>query len=118
MNFNSLEKIITKTGIVSLAVLAAIGIIASLFGAMGIDVDLFVGTAIEDIFLFIVLVLSILVSFCLGRFTVQFSFFAEAMNLAKGVSLTVMDASRTFNPSGVFTTTPQCVHFDMVPTLI
>lgn len=64
MNFNSLEKIITKTGIVSLAALAAIGIIASLFGAMGIDVDLFVGTAVEDIFFFIVLVLSILVSFC------------------------------------------------------
>jgi hypothetical protein len=80
MNFNSLEKIITKTGIVSLAALAAIGIIASLFGAMGIDVDLFVGTAIEDIFLFIVLVLSILVSFCFPTsFLMNFSTIAASL---------------------------------------
>ena len=79
MNFNSLEKIITKTGIVSLAALAAIGIIASLFGAMGIDVDLFVGTAIEDIFLFIVLVLSILDSFCFPTsFLMNFSAIAAS----------------------------------------
>ena len=80
MNFNSLEKIITKTGIVSLAALAAIGIIASLFGAMGIDVDLFVGTAVEDIFLFIVLVLSILVSFCFPTsFLMNFSSIAISL---------------------------------------
>jgi hypothetical protein len=80
MNFNSLEKIITKTGIVSLAALAAIGIIASLFGAMGIDVDLFVGTAVEDIFLFIVLVLSILVSFCFPTsFLMNFSSIAASL---------------------------------------
>ena len=80
MNFNSLEKIITKTGIVSSAALAAIGIIASLFGAMGIDVDLFVGTAIEDIFLFIVLVLSILVSFCFPTsFLMNFSSIAASL---------------------------------------
>lgn len=80
MNFNSLEKIITKTGIVSLAALAAIGIIASLFGAMGIDVDLFVGTAIEDIFLLIVLVLSILVSFCFPTsFLINFSSIAASL---------------------------------------
>lgn len=80
MNFNSLEKIITKTGIVSLAALAAIGIIASLFGAMGIDVDLFVGTAVEDIFLFIVLVLSILVSFCFPTsFLINFSSIAASL---------------------------------------
>ena len=80
MNFNSLEKIITKTGIVSLAALAAIGIIASLFGAMGIDVDLFVGTAVEDIFLFIVLVLSILVSFCFPTsFLMNFSSIAVSL---------------------------------------
>lgn len=80
MNFNSLEKIITKTGIVSLAALAAIGIIASLFGAMGIDVDLFVGTAIEDIFLFIVLLLSILVSFCFPTsFLMNFSSIAASL---------------------------------------
>ena len=80
MNFNSLEKIITKTGIVSLAALAAIGIIASLFGAMGIDVDLFVGTAVDDIFLFIVLVLSILVSFCFPTsFLMNFSSIAASL---------------------------------------
>ena len=80
MNFNSLEKIITKTCIVSLAALAAIGIIASLFGAMGIDVDLFVGTAVEDIFLFIVLVLSILVSFCFPTsFLMNFSSIAASL---------------------------------------
>lgn len=80
MNFNSLEKIITKTGIVSLAALAAIGIIASLFGAMGIDVDLFVGTAVEDIFLFIVLVLTILVSFCFPTsFLMNFSSIAASL---------------------------------------
>lgn len=80
MNFNSLEKIITKTGIVSLAALAAIGIIASLFGAMGIDVDLFVGTAVEDIFLFIVLVLSVLVSFCFPTsFLMNFSSIAASL---------------------------------------
>lgn len=80
MNFNSLEKIITKTGIVSLTALAAIGIIASLFGAMGIDVDLFVGKAIEDIFLFIVLVLSILVSFCFPTsFLMNFSSIAASL---------------------------------------
>ena len=80
MNFNSLEKIITKTGIVSLAALAAIGIIASLFGAMGIDVDLFEGTAVEDIFLFIVLVLSILVSFCFPTsFLMNFSSIAASL---------------------------------------
>ena len=80
MNFNSLEKIITKTGIVSLAALAAIGIIASLFGAMGIDVDLFVGTAIEDIFLFIVLGLSVLVSFCFPTsFLMNFSSIAASL---------------------------------------
>lgn len=80
MNFNSLEKIITKTGIVSLAALAAIGTIASLFGAMGIDVDQFVGTAVEDIFLFIVLVLSILVSFCFPTsFLMNFSSIAASL---------------------------------------
>lgn len=80
MNFNSLEKIITKTGIVSLAALAAIGIIASLFGAMGVDVDQFVETAVEDIFLFIVLVLSILVSFCFPTsFLMNFSSIAASL---------------------------------------
>ena len=84
MNFNSLEKIITKTGIVSLAALAAIGIIASLFGAMGIDVDLFVGTAVEDIFLFIVLVLSILVSFCFPTsFLMNFSSIAASLRKSR-----------------------------------
>ncbi len=80
MSFNRFEQIITKTGVVSLAALAVIGVFASLFGTMGIDVDLFVGTAIEDIFLFIVLVLSILVSFCFPTsFLMNFSSIAASL---------------------------------------
>lgn len=65
MNFNDLEKIITKTGIVSLAALGVIGIVASIFGAAGVDMDLFVGTVVEDIFFLILFVLGILAGFCL-----------------------------------------------------
>ena len=80
MSFNRLEKIITKTGVISLAALAVIGIFASLFGSMEIDVDLFVGTPIEDIFLFVILVLSILVSFCFPTsFLMNFSSIAASL---------------------------------------
>jgi hypothetical protein len=58
-----IEKAITKIGIISLAALAAIGILASLIGACGIDLDIF--TPVEDLFYFILLTLSILVAFCL-----------------------------------------------------
>lgn len=64
MSFNNLEKIITKTGIVSLAILAVIGVFAALFCALEIDLDLFVGEAIEKIFFLILTSLSILVGFC------------------------------------------------------
>ena len=64
MSFNRLEKIITKTGIVSLAALAIISVIASIVCAINIDVDVFSGTAIEDIFYLVLVVLSILVGFC------------------------------------------------------
>ena len=64
MSFNRLEKIITKTGIMSLAALAIIGVIASIVCALNIDVDVFSGTAIEDIFYLVLVVLSILVGFC------------------------------------------------------
>ena len=37
MSFNNIEKIITKTGIVSLAILGVIGIVASLFCVARID---------------------------------------------------------------------------------
>ena len=64
MSFNNLERIITKTGIVSLAILAVIGVFAALFCALEIDLDLFVGEAIEKIFFLILTALSILVGFC------------------------------------------------------
>lgn len=65
MKTTRIEKAITKIGIISLAALAAIGILASLIGACGIDLDIFVSTPVEDMFYFILLTLSILVAFCL-----------------------------------------------------
>lgn len=80
MSFNRFEQIINKTGVISLAALAVIGIFASLFGSMEIDVDLFVGTPIENIFLFVILVLSILVSFCFPTsFLMNFSSIAHSL---------------------------------------
>ena len=55
---------------------------------------------------------------CFGRLIHQLSFLARPMNELKGVSLTVFDASRTFKPSGESTTTPQWVHFDIVPNFM
>ena len=80
MRLQNIEQKITRTGVLSLAVLAAIGIIASLFGTMGIDIDLFVGTAIEDIFFFILAVLGILVGFCFPTsFLMNFSSIAVSL---------------------------------------
>ena len=84
MSINRIEKIITKTGVISLATLAVIGIIASLFGTMGIDIDLFVGRAVENIFLFILAVLGILVGFCFpASFLMNFSSIAASMVKSK-----------------------------------
>ena len=65
MKTTKFEKAITKIGIISLAALAAIGILASLIGACGTDLDIFVSTPVEEVFYFILLTLSILVAFCL-----------------------------------------------------
>ena len=80
MSFNNLEKIITKTGIVSLAILAVIGVFAALFCALEIDLDLFVGEAIEKIFFLILTALSILVGFCFPTsFLMNFSSIAISL---------------------------------------
>ena len=80
MSFNNLEKIITKTGIVSLAILAVIGVFAALFCALEIDMDLFVGEAIEKIFFLILTALSILVGFCFPTsFLMNFSSIAASL---------------------------------------
>ena len=80
MSFNRLEKFITKTGIVSLAALAIIGVIASIVCALNIDVDVFSGTAIEDIFYLVLVVLSILVGFCFPvSFLINFSSIAASL---------------------------------------
>ena len=80
MSFNNLEKVITKTGIVSLAVLAVIGVFAALFCALEIDLDLFVGEAIEKIFFLILTALSIIVGFCFpSSFLMNFSSIAASL---------------------------------------
>lgn len=80
MSFNNLEKVVTKTGIVSLAILGIIGIVAALFCAARIDLDLFTGTVAEDIFCFILIVLSILVGFCFPTsFLMNFSSIAISL---------------------------------------
>ena len=80
MSLNNLERIITKTGIVSLAILAVIGVFAALFCALEIDLDLFVGEAIEKIFFLILTALSILVGFCFPTsFLMNFSSIAASL---------------------------------------
>ena len=57
------EKPITKIGIISLAALAVIGILATFFAVCEIDLD-FLPEFLEKIFFFILSTLSILVCFC------------------------------------------------------
>ena len=84
MSFNNLERIITKTGIVSLAILAVIGVFAALFCALEIDLDLFVGEAIERIFFLILTALSILVGFCFpASFLMNFSSIAASLRKSR-----------------------------------
>lgn len=84
MSFNNLEKLITKTGIVSLAVLAVIGVFAALFCALEIDLDLFVGEPIEKIFFLILTALSILVGFCFPTsFLMNFSSIAASLRKSR-----------------------------------
>ena len=80
MKTTRIEKAITKIGIISLAALAAIGILASLIGASGTDLDIFVSTPVEDLFYFILLTLSILVAFCLpASFLMNISSIASSL---------------------------------------
>ena len=85
MKLQNIEQKITRTGVISLATLAIIGIIACFTGAFDIDMSIFSRTPIEDIFLFILGVLFILVGFCF-----PVSFLMNISKLASGLK----DANR------------------------
>lgn len=75
------EKPITKIGIISLAALAAIGIIASIIIACEIDLSIFESTPVEGMFHLILLVLSILVAFCIPTsFLINLSSIAASLS--------------------------------------
>ena len=57
------HQLVTKTGIISLAALAVIGILATFVGVCEIDLD-FLPDCFEGIFLFTLSMLSILTCFC------------------------------------------------------
>ena len=63
MNSTKFHQLVTKTGIISLAALAVIGILATFFGVCEIDLD-FLPEFLEKIFFFILSTLSILVCVC------------------------------------------------------
>ena len=63
MNRFKFHQLVTKTGIISLAALAVIGILATFFGVCEIDLE-FLPEFFEKIFFFILSTLSILVCFC------------------------------------------------------
>ena len=63
MNTTKFHQLVTKTGIISLAALAVIGILATFFGVCEIDLDFF-PEFFEKILFFILATLSILVCFC------------------------------------------------------
>lgn len=85
MRLQTIEQKITKAVVISLAALAIIGIIACFTGAFDIDMNIFSRTPIEDIFLFILGVLFILVGFCF-----PVSFMINISKLASGL----MEANR------------------------
>ena len=63
MKSTKFHQLVTKTGIISLAALAVIGILATFFGVCEIDLD-FLPEFLEKIFFFILSTLSILVCVC------------------------------------------------------
>ena len=63
MNRFKFHQLVTKTGIISLAALAVIGILATFFGVCKIDLS-FLPELLGMIFLFTLSTLSILVCFC------------------------------------------------------
>ena len=79
MNTTKFHHYVTKTGIISLAVLAVIGIIASLVALCQVDLDVF-PKLLEEIYLFIVLTLFILVGFCF-----PVSFLMTLISIAKSL---------------------------------
>ena len=85
MRLQNIEQKITRTGVISLAALSIIGIIACFTGAFNIDMSIFSSTPIEDMFLFILGVLFILVGFCF-----PVSFLMNISKLASGL----MEANR------------------------
>ena len=64
MNSTKFHQLVTKTGIISLAAIAVIGILATFFGVCDIDLD-FLPDFFEGIFLFTLSMFSILACFCL-----------------------------------------------------
>ena len=82
MSFSYLEKITTKVGIISLAALAVIGVIASFGCAFKINFDIFSGTILESIYFFLLLVLSIVASFCIPA-SILINFSSIAISLKK-----------------------------------
>ena len=64
MNSTKFHQLVTKTGIISLAAIAVIGILATFFGVCDIDLD-FLPDFFEGIFLFVLSMFSILACFCL-----------------------------------------------------
>ena len=63
MNSIKFHQLVTKTGIISLAALAVIGILATFLGVCEMDLDFF-PEFLEKILFFILATLSILVCFC------------------------------------------------------
>lgn len=63
MKLTKFHQLVTKTGIISLAALAVIGIISTIFGVCEIDLDL-LPEFYAMILLFLLSTLSILVCFC------------------------------------------------------
>ena len=63
MNSIKFHQLVTNTGIISLAALAVLGILATFFGVCEIDLDFF-PEFFEKILFFILATLSILVCFC------------------------------------------------------
>ena len=58
------EQIITRTGVVALAILAAIGFFAVFLAICGADYEVFYDTIFADLYWFTLIVLFILVGFC------------------------------------------------------
>ena len=84
MSFKNLEKVITKTGLISLAALCVIGILAAFFSAVGLDIDILVCKAVEDIFIFVMTVLGILVGFCFpASFLLNFSSISASLRKSR-----------------------------------